>query len=143
MRPKAKPQAVAKPPEPKQVAKPAEQKKPRSSQPSAGQAAQRAAGTGGGAQAGESGRAQAATLSGARLNDLKSSWGASVRARVERRKRYPSAAGGASGTVTVRLTVTRSGALTAVGAAVLKGRFTREVFEIATRNTLAITTMSR
>jgi tripartite ATP-independent transporter DctM subunit len=33
------------------------------------------------------------------------------------------------------------GALTAVGAAVLKGRFTREVFEIATRNTLAITTM--
>jgi tripartite ATP-independent transporter DctM subunit len=33
------------------------------------------------------------------------------------------------------------GALTAVGAAVIKGRFTREVFEIATRNTLAITTM--
>ncbi|MGB3176880.1 MAG: TRAP transporter large permease subunit [Albidovulum sp.] len=33
------------------------------------------------------------------------------------------------------------GALTAVGAAVIKGRFTREVFEIATRSTLAITTM--
>jgi tripartite ATP-independent transporter DctM subunit len=33
------------------------------------------------------------------------------------------------------------GALTAVGAAVLKGRFTREVFEVATRSTLAITTM--
>jgi tripartite ATP-independent transporter DctM subunit len=33
------------------------------------------------------------------------------------------------------------GALTAVAAAVIKGRFTREVFETATRNTLAITTM--
>lgn len=33
------------------------------------------------------------------------------------------------------------GALTTVGAAVLKGRFTREVFETATRSTLAITTM--
>ncbi len=33
------------------------------------------------------------------------------------------------------------GALTAVGAAVIKGRFTREVFEVATRSTLAITTM--
>ncbi|OYX42834.1 MAG: C4-dicarboxylate ABC transporter [Rhodobacterales bacterium 32-67-9] len=33
------------------------------------------------------------------------------------------------------------GALTAVAAAVIKGRFTREVFEIATRSTLAITTM--
>ncbi|WP_415184666.1 TRAP transporter large permease [Phaeovulum sp.] len=33
------------------------------------------------------------------------------------------------------------GALTAVIAAVLKRRFTREVFEVSTRNTLAITTM--
>jgi tripartite ATP-independent transporter DctM subunit len=33
------------------------------------------------------------------------------------------------------------GALTAVAAAVLKGRFTREVFETATRSTLAITVM--
>jgi tripartite ATP-independent transporter DctM subunit len=33
------------------------------------------------------------------------------------------------------------GALTAVAAAVIKGRFTREVFEVATRNTMAITTM--
>jgi len=33
------------------------------------------------------------------------------------------------------------GALTAVVAAVIKGRFTREVFEVATRSTLAITTM--
>lgn len=33
------------------------------------------------------------------------------------------------------------GALTAVVAAAIKGRFTREVFEIATRNTLAITVM--
>lgn len=33
------------------------------------------------------------------------------------------------------------GALTAVAAAVVKGRFTRQVFETATRNTLAITVM--
>lgn len=33
------------------------------------------------------------------------------------------------------------GALTTVIAAVMKGRFTREVFEVATRSTLAITTM--
>jgi tripartite ATP-independent transporter DctM subunit len=33
------------------------------------------------------------------------------------------------------------GALTAVGAAVIKRRFTREVFEVASRSTLAITTM--
>ncbi|SIS85648.1 TRAP transporter large permease [Phaeovulum vinaykumarii] len=33
------------------------------------------------------------------------------------------------------------GALTSVAAAVLRGRFTREVFEVATRQTLAITTM--
>jgi len=33
------------------------------------------------------------------------------------------------------------GALTSVAAAVLKGRFTRDVFETATRNTLAITVM--
>ncbi|MDR7123954.1 TonB family protein [Pseudotabrizicola sp. 4114] len=121
VRPKAKPQVVTKPPEPRQVAKPAEQKKPPASQPSAGQVAQKAAGTGGGAQAGQGGEAQAATLSAARINDLQSSWGASVRARVERRKRYPSAARGASGTVTVRLTVSRAGALTGVGIAKSSG----------------------
>lgn len=55
--------------------------------------------------------APAGTLSPAKLNDLKSSWGASIRSRIERRKAYPAAARGASGTVTVRLTVTRSGQL--------------------------------
>lgn len=122
IRPKAKPQTAPKQAEPKKLAeKPTEQKKPQASKPSAGQVAQKAAGAGGGAQAGQGGQAQAATLSEAKVNDLKSSWGASVRARVERRKRYPAAAGGASGTVTVRLTVTRAGGLTAVGIAKSSG----------------------
>jgi protein TonB len=48
-------------------------------------------------------------------------WGASIRARIEKRKRYPMAADGASGTVTVRLTVTRSGALAGLDIAASSG----------------------
>ncbi|MFN4156415.1 MAG: TonB family protein [Paracoccaceae bacterium] len=111
-RPKARPDPAPEKPE----VTTQQPKKPRASTPSSGQAAQKSAGAGGGAQAGQSGQAQAATLSAARVKDLKNTWGASIRSRVERRKRYPAAARGASGTVTVRLTVTRAGALT--GAAV-------------------------
>ena len=102
------------PPKPKQAAK----KTPTKSAPSAARAAQKAAGSGNGAQAGTGGAAAAATLSKAKLNDLRASWGASIRSRVERRKAYPSAARGASGTVTVRLSVNRSGQL--VGVSVVK-----------------------
>lgn len=109
----AKPKAPAKPlsvqrvteqPAPKPTPKPA----------SAGQAPQRAAGSGDGAQAGDSGTAPSATLSKARRNDLTARWGAAIRTRVERRKSYPAAARGASGTVTVRLTVSRAGQLASV-----------------------------
>jgi protein TonB len=62
--------------------------------------------------AGDAGQAQAPSLSQGKLDDLTATWGASIRARIEKRKRYPSAADGASGTVTVRLTIARSGALT-------------------------------
>lgn len=116
LRPKPRPADLAKP-APQQRApeapRAAERRAPQS--PSAGQAAQRAAGSGGGVQAGDSGTAQAATLSTTRLNDLTAGWGASIRSRIERRKSYPAAARGASGTVTVRLTVSRSGQLAAVG----------------------------
>ena len=70
---------------------------------------------------GDDGQAQAPSLSQSRINDLTASWGASIRARIEKRKRYPMAADGASGTVTVRLTVTRSGALADLSIAASSG----------------------
>lgn len=101
-------------PKPKAEPKPAAKKK----QPAAAaRPAQQAAGSGGGAQAGADGSAQSATLSKARVNDLKAGWGAAIRSRIERRKTYPGAARGASGTVTVRLTVSRAGALSGVSVA--------------------------
>ena len=119
--PDAVPQAdtAAAPPPPPAVkprprpAPPAAAAEPRPEQPppSESSAAQVATGAGGGAVAGNGGQAQAPSLSQARINDLTANWGATIRARIEKRKRYPLAADGASGTVTVRLTVTRSGAL--------------------------------
>ncbi|MCU0901614.1 MAG: energy transducer TonB [Cypionkella sp.] len=128
VRPEPRPRDLARPkpaPEPKAQPQPREAAKPAATAPrqtaSAGQAAQRAAGTGGGAQAGDSGSAQAATLSKARVNDLKAGWGATIRARIERRKSYPAAARGASGSVTVRLTVSRTGQLAGVSVAKSSG----------------------
>lgn len=101
-------------PKPKAEPKPAAKKK----QPAAAaRPAQQAAGSGGGAQAGADGSAQSATLSKARVNDLKAGWGAAIRSRIERRKSYPRAAQGAAGTVTVHLTVSRAGALSGVSVA--------------------------
>lgn len=96
-----------KPPAPKAEAK------PRAQVTQAGQAAQRAAGSGGGANAGAGGAASAATLSASRVNDLRSAWGAAIRARVERSKSRIARGQRTGGTVTVRLTVAASGALTA------------------------------
>ena len=105
--PEARPKAKAAP-----VAKPGPA--------AAARAAQRAAGSGGGAQAGAGGAAQA-TLSKARVSDLRAGWGAAVKARVERRKSYPAAARGATGSATVRLTVAASGALLDVSLAASSG----------------------
>lgn len=97
--------------------------KPRPEQPPAtdSRAGQTAQGTGDGAVAGGGGQSQAPSLSQGRINDLTASWGATIRARIEKRKRYPMAADGASGTVTVRLTITRSGALAAVSIVASSG----------------------
>lgn len=109
--PPPRPEPAAKPePKARPAPKPATAKK----KPSNGQAAQKAAGSGGGAQAGDGGAAQSATLSKARINDLRAGWGAAIRGRIERRKSYPSAARGASGTVTVQLAISRSGKLAGV-----------------------------
>lgn len=81
-----------------------------SNQTSPGRAAQRAAGSGGGAQAGAAGGASTATISAGQRAKLQSIWGAKIRSRIERRKRYPSGARG-SGRVVLRITVAASGAL--------------------------------
>lgn len=100
-------------PAPKKQAKKADKPK----QAAASSAAQRAAGQGQGTNAGNARQTQAATLSAGQIQSLTARWGAQVRRQIERRKRYPSAARGASGTVTVRLTVGRNGSLQGVGLA--------------------------
>ncbi|MFW8637359.1 TonB family protein [Cribrihabitans pelagius] len=111
------------PPEPVPEAKPEPKPRPRprrepepqpqvrqAEQTSAGRAEQRAAGSGGNAQAGRAGGAEAATARSGQQAKLQGIWGAKIRARIERRKRYPAGARG-KGRVVVRLTVARSGQL--------------------------------
>lgn len=74
----------------------------------AGRTAQRAAGTGGQRQAGQSARAQTSTVSAGQKAQLQAVWGAQIRSRIERRKRFPSGATG-SGRVVVLITVSRTG----------------------------------
>jgi protein TonB len=117
-------QSAPPPPKKAEVTKPSPQKpktalsKPRkkaqtankSQKASAGRAAQKAAGTGGGAVAGKKGTAK--TVSAGKRKSLIASWGARIRAQVERRKRSP--AGRSKGTVVLRLQVSRTGQLRAV-----------------------------
>lgn len=112
-RPDPPKQQARREPAPKKQAKKADKPK----QAAASSAAQRAAGQGQGANAGNARQTQAATLSAGQIQSLTARWGAQVRRQIERRKRYPSAARGASGTVTVRLTVGRNGSLQGVGLA--------------------------
>lgn len=77
---------------------------------SAARTAQKAAGSGGGNVAGASGAASANTKSAGQADKLKNIWGSKIRARVERRKKYPSGARGKA-SVVVQLTVSRNGKL--------------------------------
>ena len=79
-------------------------------QTSAGRAEQRAAGTGGGAQAGAAGGSAASTQEAGRIAKLKNVWGARIRARLERYKRYPSGTR-STGRAVVRLMIGRDGKL--------------------------------
>lgn len=106
--PEPAPEATARPPAPAPENSPATP-------------AQQAAGTGSGAAAGQGGTAKASTLSQAAANDALAGWGASIRARIEKRKRYPAAADGASGRVTLRLTIGRNGQLQGVAIAASSG----------------------
>lgn len=76
----------------------------------AGRTAQRSAGTGGQQQAGQSVTASVSTLSPGEAAQLQAVWGAQIRSRIEREKRFPSGASG-SGRVVVVITVAPSGSM--------------------------------
>ncbi|NIY73520.1 energy transducer TonB [Marivivens donghaensis] len=76
--------------------------------------AQTASGSGGSTNAGQAQARAEAQAAEARRQSLVMQWGAQVAAAVERRKRYPSAARGAAGRVTVRITVAANGGLQSI-----------------------------
>lgn len=122
------PPAPPKPPEPPVKPQPRPEpapEKPRATAPAQQEStplpAQRAAGTGDGNAAGQGGTTTASTLSQAQLNDALAGWGASIRARIEKRKRYPAAANGAEGSVTLRITISRNGQLQGAAIAASSG----------------------
>ncbi|MTJ04488.1 MAG: TonB family protein [Sediminimonas qiaohouensis] len=82
--------------------------------------AQQAAGTGGKTARGKQGKADVSTGDTAARRAQLAHWGAGIRRSIERGKRYPRGAR-QSGTVTVHLTVSRSGALSAVRVAASSG----------------------
>lgn len=88
-----------------------QQREPPKQQASAASPSQQARGQGDGSNAGAARRDDASTLSANQQQSLAAQWGAQVRAEIERRKRYPGSAGGAAGTVRVRITVGRDGSL--------------------------------
>lgn len=126
----APPQPTAEPPKPKRAEPKPKPPKPKTEKPktspapapapaparSEARAASRAAGAGGGAEAGTGGTARASAPSAGTAKNLLAQWGATIRARIERRKSYPAAAGRASGSVSLSLTVGASGHL--LGASV-------------------------
>ncbi|GFE51081.1 hypothetical protein So717_28340 [Roseobacter cerasinus] len=74
----------------------------------AGRAAQKAAGTGGQQQAGQSASTQTSTASSGEAAKAQAVWGAKIRSRIERGKRFPRGASG-SGKVVVVITVSTAG----------------------------------
>ncbi len=105
------PLAASARPKPRPAPKPTRDPAPAATAAAPAPSAQKAAGAGGAAAAGEGGQAPGATLSKGQANDLRAGWGAAIRARIERRKAYPAAAGRVSGRVTVQLSVSPTGAL--------------------------------
>lgn len=82
--------------------------------------AQQAAGTGGNTARGQQGKADVSTGDAEARRAHLAQWGAGIRRSVERGKRYPRGAR-QSGTVTVQLSVSRSGKLSAVRVAASSG----------------------
>lgn len=117
--PEPAPKAPEVAPKPKPKAKPvkAAPKKAEKKPAAESRAGQKAVGDGGGLAEGKGGKAEVAGVSKAKTTELKAAWGGKVRARIERKKSYPKAANGASGTVSVRLTVGNGGDLQGVSVA--------------------------
>ncbi|MBK0326239.1 TonB family protein [Rhodobacteraceae bacterium F11138] len=116
--PEPAPQPMAKPdtkPKPRPKVQPRKTAKPaRKAQPAtAGSASQKAAGSGGSSQAGNSGKAKTKTLSSGQKASLIATWGAKIRAQVERRKKYPRGVR-AKGQVLLQVSISRSGQLQSV-----------------------------
>lgn len=105
--PRPKERAVQKP-EP--AAKPKKRERQTASAPAK---QQKAKGGQSGQNAGNAKVKQSASVSKATRRSLMAKWGASIRNRVERRKRYPSGTT-ASGTTVLRITISRGGRLKAV-----------------------------
>jgi len=107
----AAPQPAVKPaPEPDRTVKGPPKPKPRA-EPAA--PAQKAVGTGAQGIAGQNRTGKSATAADG-AGEARAAWGAAIRARIERRKTYPAAAGGAAGKVTLRLVVAADGRLASV-----------------------------
>lgn len=100
-------------PEPEPQAKPADRTQKAVAGGNGG-VTQRASGAGGGAVAGNAGQAKVTDGGGAKQAQLQAVWGQQIRARVERRQRFPNGMRGRSGTVTVRISVDREGNLLGV-----------------------------
>ena len=79
---------------------------------------QRAAGSGGASQAGNAGSAQVRTGNAQQEAKLQAVWGAKIRSRIERRKRFPNGMRGQTGRVVMRITVGRDG--TILGASIAR-----------------------
>jgi len=119
-----KPKTAAKP-KPKTAAKP----KPKRAGATPAKS-QKAKGGATGRNAGVKKKQKNASLSKAARQSLMARWGASIRNRVERRKRYPSGTT-ASGTTVLRITISRSGRIQ--GVSVVKSSGARRLDQAAIR----------
>ncbi len=119
----APPEAMQAPssPPPPQTARPDPRPAPRAQTASTGVQAQRAAGRGGASQAGTSGRAESATLSPGQRRSLMAAWGAQIRTRIERTKRFPRGVRG-GGRVVLSVRVSRAGTLQGVAVRKSSGK---------------------
>ena len=115
-RPQVRPDTL-RPPEPEPQPQRRAEPEPQDSPSQTSTQRQSASGAGGGTDAGEARQRQATGLSPGQRQNLARQYGARIRATLERRKRYPSAARGASGTVTLRIVVSRTGQL--LGASIV------------------------
>lgn len=85
------------------------------------QASQVASGAGGGATAGAAQPTDSVSQTAASVTNAAQQWAAAIKGQIERAKRYPSNAGGASGSAVVVLTVGNDGRLVGVSVSASSG----------------------